>query len=114
MERVVGGRRLSPVLPKAWVNFLRAGVVRWSRMIVPAVAILVVLVACTSRFREHQLRQTPTLRPPVEAYARLVLLREVKKMRLAEHPYQWISYRFHQGVCFPGTIEEMEREDQRD
>ena len=34
-------------------------------------------------------------------------------MRLAEHPYQWNSYRFHQGVCFPGTIDEMEREDRR-
>ena len=69
--------------------------------------------ACTDRFREHQLQQTPDFRPPIEAYARLVLLREANKLLIAEHNFQWIGYRFHQGVCFPGVISDLPREDQR-
>lgn len=78
-----------------------------------AVGSLLVLGACTDRFREHQLQQTPDFRPPIEAYARLVLLREADRLLIAEHNYQWIGYRFHQGVCFPATISDMQREDQR-
>jgi hypothetical protein len=85
----------------------------WSLAVLVAFAFLIGASACTARYREFQLRQTPNLRAPVEAYARLLLLREADKLLRAVYPYQWIGYRFHLGVCFPGTIDEMEREDQR-
>ena len=72
------------------------------------ISFLVLLTfACTARFKEHLLSQTPEFRPPVETYARLVLLREAKLMKRATHPYDWNSYRFYQGVCFPRKIAEI-------
>ena len=73
------------------------------------ISFLVLLTfACTARFKEHLLAQTPEFRPPVEAYARLVLVREAELMKRATHPYDWDSYRFYQGVCYPRKIAKIE------
>jgi hypothetical protein len=69
---------------------------------------------CTERFKEHQRRQTPALRPPVEAYARLVLLRETQKMLISRHEYQWLGYRFNLGVCHSGTIADIPKKEWRE
>jgi hypothetical protein len=78
-----------------------------------SVAFIVIMLAisgCTERFKQHQLSQTPVFRPPVEAYARLLLLRETRKMLISQHEYQWLGYRFNLGVCYAGTIEDMPEE----
>ena len=107
------GSRRSPTQLMTRVKLPTSTAWRWTWLVALSFATLVLLSACTQRYKEFQLRQTPNLRAPVEAYARLLLLREAKKMRVAEHPYQWVNYRFHLGVCFPGTIKEMPREDHR-
>ncbi len=74
------------------------------------IIIMLAISGCTERFKEHQRRQTPVFRSPVEAYARLVLLRETQKMLISQHDYQWLGYRFNLGVCHAGTIEDMPKE----
>ena len=81
---------------------------RYARHLFLLVALaMLALTACTERFLEHQRRQVPTFRPPLEAYARRALLHEAKRMQRAQNPYQWNRMLFHLGVCYQGEIERL-------
>jgi len=67
------------------------------------------VVACTARFQEHQRLQTPVLKPPLETYARLLLLREAGIMLHATQPWEWRHYEFNLGACYTGTIASLSR-----
>jgi hypothetical protein len=104
----------SPVREKWWNLF------SWERrlqaLLVSGLLIILMLgiSGCTERFKEHQRRQTPVLRPPVETYARLVLLRETQKMLISRHEYQWLGYRFNLGVCHSETIGDIPKKEWRE
>lgn len=76
--------------------------------------VLIAMSGCTGRFREHQRLQNPTLRPRVEAYARLVLLREARVMQRAGQPWEWRRYEFNLGVCHAGTVATYSKESLRE
>ena len=78
-----------------------------ARVLIAAAVGVLALTACTERYREFQSSQTPTLRPPVEAYTRTALLAEAQRMQRAQHPYQWNRMLFHLGVCYRGEIEQL-------
>ena len=68
------------------------------------ILLLFLFVSCTERWKEHQLRQTPTLRPHYKTYVRKELLNQAKYMRnVANKSYQ-LSYQFSMGTCYPKTI----------
>ena len=79
-----------------------------------SLGIVLTMTGCTERYKEFRRQGTPTFRPPFETYARLVLLRETRKMQISQHEYQWLGYRYNLGVCHAGTIEDLPEQDWRE